>query len=99
MKIGFIIIGALVVITIFLSSFFSLHFNTRQVFDRKTNSSMLYSKKALRKIAVQSNIAGKQNCPFLDCDIFQTIDNGTKTINALGNMFEGITNYETKPRW
>lgn len=96
MKTSLIIISVSFFITIILSVLYSLKHNTAS---NGFNSFRLYYRNTLKKIGIQSNNAGKQNGPFLECDIFQTIDDGINTMNAIGNMFEGISNYDSEPRW
>lgn len=59
----------------------------------------LYSHKKYHKFFIDSANAGKENSPFLENDIIETIDNGSKIIDSVGNLFEGVECNDSKPEW
>lgn len=91
-----IIISVFVILTICISILYSLFHNETS----KLSFKRLYPSQRYNMVVSESSAVGKGNSPFLDDDeLMETLQRGGQIISKIGNIYEGVTDYDNKPRW
>ncbi len=74
---------------------------TEYVLNQKSLSfATLLGSKRFKSIAEHSKLAGKENKPFLNQDVFTTMREGTEIIDTVFlDVFQWVGDCDEKPRW
>lgn len=94
----YVILSIIAVIVTIIVAIIYVIMKSKTVF-REISFKDVYNNKSYNKVEKDSLNAGKENSPFLDKDIIDTIKEGNKIVNSTGNLFEGVLNYDSKPNW